>query len=95
LRTIEQGDQLEMIGVGFRKQSQGGIFEVGYEQVGGDFTFGLLSSTYKWYTTLHEDLAEQRTIFSTRVHAGTTVSDAPPFEKYYAGGQGSIRGGMA
>jgi len=71
---------------------KGDIFEVGYEQVGGDFTFGILGATYKWYKTLREDLAEQRTIFSTRVHASTTVGDAPPFEKYYAGGQGSIRG---
>jgi outer membrane protein insertion porin family len=71
---------------------KGDIFDVGYEQLTGDFTFGLLSATYKWYTTLHVDLAEQRTIFSTRIRAGTTVGSAPPFEKYYAGGENSIRG---
>ncbi len=71
---------------------KGYIFDTGYEQVGGDFTFGILGATYRWYTTLHEDLAEQRTILGTKIYAATTVSDAPPFEKFYAGGQGTLRG---
>ena len=41
---------------------------------------------------MHEDLAEQRTIFSTRVYAATIIGDAPPFEKFYAGGENSLRG---
>lgn len=67
-------------------------FNASYEQVGGDYTFGVLRGTYRWYKTLYEDLAERKTILSTKLHAATVIGDAPPFEKFYAGGQGSIRG---
>jgi len=67
-------------------------FNVGYEQVAGEHTFGLLSATYRRYKTLHEDLAGQRTVLAAKVHAATTLADAPFFEKFYAGGQSSIRG---
>ncbi len=67
-------------------------FNASYEQVGGDYTFGVLRGTYRWYKTLHEDLAERKTILGTKLHAATVIGDAPPFEKFYAGGQGSIRG---
>lgn len=72
--------------------SKGYNFDIGYEQVGGDFTFGLLSGTQRWYKTLKEDLAGRKTILETKIHGATTVGDAPPFEKFYAGGTGSIRG---
>jgi outer membrane protein insertion porin family len=65
---------------------------MGYEQLFGDHTFGLLTATQRWYRTLHEDLAGLRTVLETKVHAGTTVGDAPPFEKFYVGGIGSMRG---
>ena len=72
--------------------SKGYNFNIGYEQVGGDFTFGLLSATQRWYKTLREDLAGRKTILETKIHGATVVGDAPPFEKFYAGGTGSIRG---
>jgi outer membrane protein assembly factor BamA len=72
--------------------SRGYSFDAGYEQVGGDHTFGILSGTHRWYKTLHEDIAERKTILATKLYAGTIIGDAPVFEKFYAGGQGSIRG---
>ena len=74
--------------------TQGYSFNVGYEQVGGDHTFGILSGVYRRYGTLYEDLAERRTILSTKLLAATVVGDAPPFEKFYGGGTGTygIRG---
>ena len=72
--------------------SRGYSFNAGYEQVGGGHTFGILSGTYRWYKTLHEDLDERKTILATKLHAATVVGDAPPFEKFYAGGSRSIRG---
>jgi len=72
--------------------SKGIIYNVNYEQTGGDYTFGILSGTYKYFSTLYEDLAERKTILATRLYAATTVGDAPPFEKFYAGGSTSIRG---
>ena len=63
-----------------------------YEQVAGEHTFGLLSANWRWYDTLHRNLAEHRTILATQLHAATVLGDAPPFEKYYGGGMRSIRG---
>jgi len=73
--------------------SRGYNFDAGYEQIGGDHTYGILSATQRWYKTLYEDLAERRTILETKIHAATIAGgDAPPFEKFYAGGTHSIRG---
>jgi len=73
---------------------KGYILDTSYEQVGGDHTFGILSGTYRRYSTLHEDLAGRRTILATKLHAATVLGDAPCFEKFYAGGTGfyGIRG---
>jgi len=74
--------------------SRGYNFNAGYEQVFGDYTFGILSGVHRWYKVIYEDLAERKTVLGTKVLIATTVGDAPPFEKFYAGGIGSygIRG---
>ncbi len=74
--------------------SKGYTFNVGYEQVAGDEVFGIAKGSYIWYKTLHEDLLERKTVLATKVLSATTISDAPPFEKFYAGGTGiyGIRG---
>ena len=74
--------------------SKGYSFDVGYEQVAGDHTFGILSGVYRRYRTLSEDLAERKTILATKLLAATAIGDAPPFERFYAGGTGTygIRG---
>ncbi len=68
--------------------SVGDRFNVWYEQVTGDDTFGLLEGTYTRYFTLYTDVLDRKTVLSTKVLAGTVVGEAPPFEKYYAGGSG-------
>ena len=72
--------------------SKGSHYNASYEQVGGDETFGILSGTYRRYKTLYEDLADRKTILAMKLHAATIIGDAPPFEKFYAGGSRSIRG---
>lgn len=74
--------------------SKGQNFDVSYEQVTGGYDFGILSGTYRKYFTLYEDLAERKTILATKLLGATILGDAPPFEKFYAGGTGAygIRG---
>jgi outer membrane protein insertion porin family len=68
--------------------SRGHKFSADYEQVTGDDAFGLLEGTYTRYFTLHTDVLDRKTVLATKVLAGTVVGEAPPFEKYYAGGTG-------
>ena len=74
--------------------SQGYAFNLSYEQVTGDDDFGILEGSNVWYNTLYEDIRERKTILATKLLAATTLSNAPPFEKFYAGGTGvyGIRG---
>ncbi len=68
--------------------SDGYIFDVEYQQVTGDYDFGILEGTWIGYKTIFKDLQERKTVMAMKMLAGTTLSDAPPFEKYYAGGTG-------
>jgi outer membrane protein insertion porin family len=74
--------------------TEGHVFRVGYEQMMGDFTFGVLNSSYVRYFSLYEDILERHTVLATKVQGGTILGSAPPFEKFYGGGQGTyaIRG---
>jgi outer membrane protein assembly factor BamA len=74
--------------------SKGYTFNVGYEQVAGDEVFGIARGSYIWYKTLYEDLLERKTVLATKVLSATVIDEAPPFEKFYAGGTGiyGIRG---
>ena len=74
--------------------SSGHIFDVGYEQVVGDEAFGILEGSCVGYRTLYEDLVDRKTVLAMKLLAATTLSYAPPFEKFHGGGTGtySIRG---
>lgn len=74
--------------------SEGSIFDISYEHLEGDHSFGILEGVQRWYSTLHEDLAERKTILSIKLLGATTIDEAPPFEKFYGGGTGiyGIRG---
>ncbi|MFZ0034507.1 MAG: POTRA domain-containing protein, partial [Sedimentisphaerales bacterium] len=69
--------------------TKGYSFDFGYEQVAGDHIFGIASGVYRRYRTLSEDLAERKTVLATKLLGATAIGDAPPFEKFYAGGTGS------
>jgi outer membrane protein insertion porin family len=74
--------------------SDGYRFDVDYEQVTGEYDFGIVKGSTVGYRTLYEDLLERRTVLTLKLLAATTASEAPPFEKFYAGGTGNygIRG---
>jgi outer membrane protein insertion porin family len=72
--------------------TKGKNFELSYEQVAGDYVFGVAEGTFRWYKTLREDIARRKTVLETKLYAASIVGDAPVFEKFYGGGMGSIRG---
>jgi outer membrane protein insertion porin family len=68
--------------------STGQTFNAFYEQVTGGATFGILEGTYVHYWPLYEDVLGRKTVLAAKVLGGVVVGDAPPFEKFYAGGTG-------
>ena len=74
--------------------SEGYTFSADYEQVAGDDVFGIARCSYISYKTLYEDLLERKTVLATKLLSATSIGEAPPFEKFYAGGTGvyGIRG---
>lgn len=102
IQLIEGGNFIAGIKLGIERNStddefmpsKGSIFDASYEQVGGDHSFGILKGAQRWYRTLHEDLAERKTILAIKLLGATTLDEAPAFEKFYGGGTGtySMRG---
>jgi len=94
IRDVRGNNQLYGVrfGVGYSgvddlyDPSKGDNIAGSYEQVTGDDTFGILEGSYVHYLTLHEDVLGRKTILATKLLGGTMVGDAPPFEKFYAGG---------
>ena len=73
--------------------SKGDKLQVSYEQVTGDYNFGVAEADYRFYHTLWTDALDRKHILATRIAAGQIVAgDAPVFEKFYGGGTGSLRG---
>jgi outer membrane protein insertion porin family len=64
-----------------------------YGALGGDFTFTKVIFQYNYYITLYSDLFDRKTVLALRnefdfIPAGDSVF----FERFYAGGIGSLRG---
>ena len=72
--------------------TNGTLFKSNFEVVAGDYSFSNVSFTYRIYHPLWEDIAGRKTVLASKLFYGTIIGDAPTFEKYYAGGTGSIRG---
>jgi outer membrane protein insertion porin family len=72
--------------------SRGDRFEVSYEQIYGDYTFGALEAEYRIYRTLYVDPLDRKHIIAGRFSAGRILGDSPVFERFYGGGIGSVRG---
>ncbi len=60
--------------------------------MGGDYTFTKFYLDARRYWTITEDDLGRRSVFNLRGRAGYAAGDPPIFERFYAGGQGSIRG---
>ena len=49
--------------------AEGHVVNAEYEQVSGDFTFGILEGSYVHYFTLHEDVLGRKTVLAAKVRA--------------------------
>lgn len=75
--------------------STGDRLKVAVEQagaLGGDHEFTRVTGQYDRYWTMKTDGFGRKHIFQVGASAGQILGDAPVFEKFYAGGIGSIRG---
>ncbi len=75
--------------------SRGHRFTMSWEQVGamgGDFLFSKTGAKYVWHKTLRTDAFGRKSFLSLRGQVDQILGDAPVFERYYAGGIGSMRG---
>ncbi len=75
--------------------TSGDRLRLGYEQTGvfgGDHTFGKLTAAYQWYKTLSVDLLDRKRVLTLKAEGGLIVGNAPVFERFFAGGTGSLRG---
>jgi outer membrane protein insertion porin family len=100
VKDVEGKNLLAGIRIGFGRDTtdnrfmptKGKSFEFSYEQVGGDYMFGIAEGTFRWYKTLREDITRRKTVLETKFYLASIVGDAPVFEKFYGGGIGNIRG---
>jgi outer membrane protein insertion porin family len=61
--------------------------------LGGDYTFTKFTVDGRQYWTMTKDVLDRKSVLSVHGRVGFIPgSDAPIFERFYAGGQGSIRG---
>ncbi len=95
--------EITSVGIQFRHDttnrgflpSHGQTFTIGDEQagaLGGNFEFNKISAGYDKYITLGEDLLDRKTVLALHSDFGYIFGGAPFFERFYAGGIGSIRG---
>lgn len=100
--NLEGHSQITTYGVSFTRDTsnrgvvpyKGYTLRLGDEQAAppGDFDFNRLSMSYDQYFQLSEDLVDRKTVLAFHSDAGYIFGDAPFFERFYAGGLGSIRG---
>lgn len=74
--------------------TRGDRIRLAYEQFGlfGGELFGKLTGSYTRHFTLRIDEQERKSVLSMKATGGYILGDAPVYERFYAGGIGSIRG---
>lgn len=60
--------------------------------MGGDAYFAKAIVSYNWYKTLRTDVFDRKSVLHLRGLSGFIIGDAPVYERFYAGGIGSLRG---
>ncbi len=77
----------------FLLPTSGSVVDVGFEQVFGDYTFPIGSAEASGYYTMYQRKdGSGKHVLAARSQMSVTTSNAPVFEKFYAGGFRSLRG---
>lgn len=77
----------------FLLPSRGSVLDVGVEQVLGDYQFPIGTAEFTHYkTVMQQKDGSGKHIIANRTQLGVTSTDAPVFERFYAGGFRSLRG---
>lgn len=103
IRDVEGGSYLSSIKLSLLHDttdsrflpSEGHRFNVSWEQagaMGGDYFFSKFTGGYTKHWTVAIDEEERKSIVSAFTRVGQIFGDAPVFERFYAGGIGSLRG---
>lgn len=72
--------------------TDGDRLRLSLEQFIGDDNFAKLTFEYDRYKTLRADRLNRKSVLHLRASGGATLGDAPIYERFFAGGTGSIRG---
>lgn len=77
----------------FLRPTEGSRYEFSYEQGFGDYTFPILMAEAAHFFTLYERPdGSGRHVLQVKGQVGWAGEDTPVFEKFYAGGQRTLRG---
>jgi outer membrane protein insertion porin family len=60
--------------------------------LGGSYAFTKITLDGRRYWTITRDVLDRRSVLALHGRIGDILGDAPIFERFYAGGQGSLRG---
>ncbi len=77
----------------YLRPTEGGIITASYEQVFGDFTFPIINvEGSRYFTTYQRPDGSGKHVLALRSQVSWAGSDAPVFERFFAGGYRSLRG---
>jgi outer membrane protein insertion porin family len=75
------------------RPTEGNLLDVSFEEVTGDFTFPVVNVEDNQYFTIYQRAdGSGRQVLALRTQAAWEGSNAPVFERFYAGGYRSMRG---
>jgi outer membrane protein assembly complex protein YaeT len=100
--TVYQGDNF-LLGMrlgltrdkrdSYLRPTEGSLIDISAEEVTGNFNFPILNAEYNQYFTVYQRAdGSGRHVLAFRGQASWAGSDAPVFERFYAGGFRSLRG---
>lgn len=73
--------------------SRGNVFDIGFEQVTGDYTYPIATTRFtQFITTNQRDDGSGKHVLAMRTQLSIAGSQTPVYDRFYAGGFGTIRG---